>query len=122
MRCVSCQTPSLCQLIIEYKVTHLGNFFCLLRVGDEVKLNIDQSRRRSIMSNYTGTLVLNNPLRQVVGMVAAKRGSLVTLAPGKMRFNFTNKAAMSSEQVNVPNVLQTKLSVGTKKCTQRNRL
>lgn len=60
-----------------------------LRVGDEVKLSIDQSRRRLIMSNHTGTHVLNYALRQVVGMEADQRGSLV--APDRMRFDFTNK-------------------------------
>lgn len=78
-------------------VIHLGNVEGTLRVGDEVKLSIDQSRRRLIMSNHTGTHVLNYALRQVVGMEADQRGSLV--APDRMRFDFTNKAAMTSEQV-----------------------
>lgn len=70
-------------------VIHLGNVEGTLRVGDEVKLSIDQSRRRLIMSNHTGTHVLNYALRQVVGMEADQRGSLV--APDRMRFDFTNK-------------------------------
>lgn len=70
-------------------VIHLGNVEGTLRVGDEVKLSIDQSRRRLIMSNHTGTHVLNYALRQVVGNEADQRGSLV--APDRMRFDFTNK-------------------------------
>jgi len=67
----------------------LGNVEGTLRVGDEVKLNIDESRRRLIMGNHTGTHVLNFALRQVVGLEADQRGSLV--APDRMRFDFTNK-------------------------------
>ena len=78
-------------------VIHLGNVEGTLRVGDEVKLSIDQSRRRLIMSNHTGTHVLNYALRQVVGMEADQRGSLV--APDRMRFDFTNKVKMIVELV-----------------------
>lgn len=68
---------------------HMGNVEGTLRVGDEVRLNIDQSRRRLIMANHTGTHVLNYALRQVVGAEADQRGSLV--APDRLRFDFTNK-------------------------------
>lgn len=70
-------------------VIHVGNVEGSFKVGDEVKLSIDQSRRRLIMGNHTGTHVLNYALRQVVGMEADQRGSLV--APDKLRFDFTNK-------------------------------
>lgn len=83
-------------------VVHMGNVEGTLRVGDEVKLNIDQSRRRLIMGNHTGTHVLNYALRQVVGAEADQRGSLV--APDRMRFDFTNKVTMSfPELVQSPN-------------------
>lgn len=49
------------------------------------------------MGNHTGTHVLNYALRQVVGMEADQRGSLVT--PDKLRFDFTNKSALTAEQV-----------------------
>lgn len=73
-------------------VVHVGNVEGSFKVGDEVKLSIDQSRRRLIMGNHTGTHVLNFALRQVVGMEADQRGSLV--APDKMRFDFTNKVQL----------------------------
>lgn len=78
-------------------VVHIGNVEGSLRVGDEVKLNVDESRRRLVMANHTGTHVLNFALRQVIGVDADQRGSLV--APDRLRFDFTNKAAMTVEQV-----------------------
>lgn len=80
-------------------VIHLGNVVGTLRVGDEVMLSIDQSTRRLIMSNHTGTHVLNYALKQVVGRVADQRGSLVAPAPDRMRLDLTNKAAMTSKQL-----------------------
>ena len=70
-------------------VVHIGNVEGSLRVGDEVKLNVDESRRRLVMANHTGTHVLNFALRQVIGVDADQRGSLV--APDRLRFDFTNK-------------------------------
>jgi len=78
-------------------VVHIGNLEGSLRVGDEVKLNIDESRRKLVMGNHTGTHVLNFALRQVIGADADQRGSLV--APDRLRFDFTNKSAMTVEQV-----------------------
>ncbi|GJQ69695.1 hypothetical protein Trydic_g22267 [Trypoxylus dichotomus] len=78
-------------------VMHIGNLEGVLRVGDKVVLQIDTSRRRLIMNNHTGTHVLNYALRKVLGTEADQRGSLV--APDRLRFDFTNKGAMTVDQV-----------------------
>jgi len=78
-------------------VVHVGSLEGQLSVGDQVTLGIDQQRRRLIMANHTGTHVLNFALRQVLGTEADQRGSLV--APDRLRFDFTNKGAMTVEQV-----------------------
>lgn len=49
-------------------VLHIGSVEGRLAVGDRVVLNVDSVRRRPIMSNHTGTHVLNFALRQVLGM------------------------------------------------------
>jgi alanyl-tRNA synthetase len=67
-----------------------------LKVGDTVELNVDMVRRKSVMNNHTGTHVLNFALRQVLGEVD-QRGSLV--APDRLRFDFTAKAAMKVDEV-----------------------
>lgn len=88
-------------------VVHIGNLEGSLRVGDEVKLNIDESRRRLIMANHTGTHVLNFALRQVLGLDADQRGSLV--APDRLRFDFTNTLAMTIAQVKETEQIANKL-------------
>uniref|UniRef100_A0A8C1X6F1 Alanine--tRNA ligase n=1 Tax=Cyprinus carpio TaxID=7962 RepID=A0A8C1X6F1_CYPCA len=54
------------------------------------------ARRRPIMSNHTATHILNFALRSVLGE-ADQRGSLV--APDRLRFDFTAKGAMSTDEV-----------------------
>ena len=69
-----------------------GNF----KIGDDVNQRFDEDRKQLIMKNHTGTHVLNYALRKVLAD-SDQKGSLV--APDRMRFDFTNKAAMTSEQV-----------------------
>lgn len=61
-----------------------------------MNLHLDTSRRRLIMNNHTGTHVLNYALRKAIGETDQK-GSLV--AADKLRFDFSNKGALSTEQV-----------------------
>ncbi|XP_017484302.1 PREDICTED: alanine--tRNA ligase, cytoplasmic-like [Rhagoletis zephyria] len=67
-----------------------------LKVGDLLRLEINQERRKLIMNNHTGTHVLNYALRAVLNETDQK-GSLV--AADKLRFDFTCKSAMTSAQI-----------------------
>lgn len=58
--------------------------------------NVFQARRRPIMSNHTATHILNFALRGVLGE-ADQRGSLV--APDRLRFDFTAKGAMKTDEI-----------------------
>ncbi|XP_044268789.1 alanine--tRNA ligase, cytoplasmic [Tribolium madens] len=78
-------------------VIHIGSLEGTISKGDKVALHVDSSRRRLIMNNHTGTHVLNYALRKVLGTDADQRGSLV--APDRLRFDFTNKGAMTVDQV-----------------------
>lgn len=78
-------------------VIHIGSIEGSLNKGDLVNLHLDTSRRRLVMNNHTGTHILNFALRTVLGTDADQRGSLV--APDRLRFDFTNKGAMSAKQV-----------------------
>ncbi|XP_053990483.1 alanine--tRNA ligase, cytoplasmic isoform X1 [Hylaeus volcanicus] len=79
-------------------VLHIGTVGQgVLKKGDKVYLNIDIRRRRLVMSNHTATHALNYALRKVLGTDVDQKGSLV--APDRLRFDFTNKGAMTSEQV-----------------------
>jgi len=77
-------------------VLHVGAIEGTLRVGDQMKCLIDEQRRRVVMNNHTATHVLNFSLRKELGE-ADQRGSLV--APDKLRFDFTAKGAMTTEQI-----------------------
>lgn len=78
-------------------VIHIGSIEGNLKKSDTVNLYLDTSRRRHVMNNHTGTHILNFALRTVLGTEADQRGSLV--APDRLRFDFTNKGAMSAKQV-----------------------
>ncbi|KAK2548129.1 Alanine--tRNA ligase, partial [Acropora cervicornis] len=77
-------------------VLHVGAIEGTLRVGDMLKCQIDEQRRRVVMNNHTATHVLNFSLRRELGE-ADQRGSLV--APDRLRFDFTAKGAMTTEQI-----------------------
>ncbi|KAF7244582.1 Alanine--tRNA ligase, cytoplasmic [Varanus komodoensis] len=77
-------------------VLHVGTVYGNLKVGDTVRLYVDEARRRPIMSNHTATHILNFALRAVLGE-ADQRGSLV--APDRLRFDFTAKGAMSTQEI-----------------------
>uniref|UniRef100_A0A8C5R8R2 Alanine--tRNA ligase n=1 Tax=Leptobrachium leishanense TaxID=445787 RepID=A0A8C5R8R2_9ANUR len=77
-------------------ILHVGTVYGSLRVGDRVHLYVDESRRRPIMNNHTATHILNFALRSVLGE-ADQRGSLV--APDRLRFDFTAKGALTTEEI-----------------------
>ncbi|XP_063358541.1 alanine--tRNA ligase, cytoplasmic [Cydia amplana] len=78
-------------------VLHIGKVEGVLKVGDSLSLHIDTERRRLVMNNHTGTHVLNNVLRKVLGNDSDQRGSLVM--PDRLRFDFTNKGPMTTKQI-----------------------
>lgn len=78
-------------------VLHTGKVEGTLKIGDTVSLHIDTERRRLVMNNHTGTHILNNVLRKVLGSDSDQRGSLVM--PDRLRFDFTNKGPMTSKQI-----------------------
>lgn len=94
-----------CQVHGGY-VLHTGTVAGNLSVGDEVDLYIDEKRRRTVMSNHTSTHLLNYALRKELGE-ADQRGSLV--APDRLRFDFTAKKAMTSDQIKQCEIIVNKI-------------
>ena len=70
-----------------------GNF----KAGDAVLCEYDELRRHPIRNNHTGTHILNFALRAVLGEEINQKGSLV--APEKLRFDFSHKAAVSDKEL-----------------------
>ncbi|XP_005102630.1 alanine--tRNA ligase, cytoplasmic [Aplysia californica] len=77
-------------------VLHIGTAEGNFKIGDSVKLGIDEPRRCSVMKNHTATHILNFALRDVLKETDQK-GSLV--APDRLRFDFSAKSAMSVKEV-----------------------
>lgn len=78
-------------------ILHIGVVEGSLKVGDEVVIHLDTVRRALTMKNHSATHALNHSLLKVLGNDTDQRGSLVV--PEKLRFDFTNKSAMTIKQV-----------------------
>ena len=68
-----------------------------LRVGDEVRAQVDEDRRRRIAANHTGTHILHAVLRDVLGTHVKQAGSLV--APDRLRFDYTHFAPLTDREI-----------------------
>jgi alanyl-tRNA synthetase len=79
--------------VLHSGVMKYGEF----KVNDAVFANFDELRRQPIRSNHTATHVLNYALRETLGGEVEQKGSLV--AEEKLRFDFSNKAALTEKDL-----------------------
>ena len=59
-----------------------------IRLEDEVELVVDEAKRKEICGNHSGTHLLNEALRKVLGSHVSQHGSSVT--SDSLRFDFNN--------------------------------
>ncbi|MBW3098079.1 alanine--tRNA ligase [Pseudohoeflea coraliihabitans] len=66
-------------------------------VGATATLSVDQARRSKIRANHSGTHLLHEALREVLGSHVAQKGSLV--APERLRFDVSHPKPMTDEEL-----------------------
>ena len=70
-----------------------------IRVGDVVRLAIDQSRRDALRANHSATHLLHQALRDRLGQHVTQKGSQV--AAERLRFDFSQPVALTAEDIAV---------------------
>lgn len=68
-----------------------------LKVGETVKIEVNQEKKLSSARNHTATHLLQAALKQVVGDQVNQAGSSVT--PDRLRFDFTNFEPVTAQQL-----------------------
>jgi alanyl-tRNA synthetase len=68
-----------------------------VKVGDAVKLTVDEERRARVRANHSATHLLHAALRHRLGNHVTQKGSLV--APDRLRFDFAHPKALTAEDI-----------------------
>ncbi len=69
----------------------------VLKVDDEVNMNIDLDRRNSLKIHHSATHLLHESLRRNLGEHISQKGSLV--APDKLRFDISHNKPISNKDI-----------------------
>jgi alanyl-tRNA synthetase len=99
-------------------VLHIGHMaHGEISVSDLVTMSVDRIRRAKTAGNHTATHLANLGLRAALGSAVEQKGSSV--APDRMRFDFSHNAPVSPEQLGkVESVVQEAIKYNLKVYTQ----
>ena len=79
-------------------IAHYGRMTSgTLRVGTEVRAEVNSARRQAIMRNHSATHLLHRALKDILGDQVHQQGSLV--APDRLRFDFNLPRPMTAEEL-----------------------
>ena len=87
-----------------------------LKVGDDVTLSIDTTRRNSLRAYHSATHLLHQSLRDNLGDHVSQKGSLVSY--GRLRFDFSHHKQLSENEIklietDVEKIINSEYSVTT---------
>ncbi len=68
-----------------------------IRVGDDLELRVDETRRAKLRRAHSATHLLHAALRRHLGPHVAQKGSLV--APDRLRFDFSHPKPLTDEEL-----------------------
>jgi alanyl-tRNA synthetase len=78
-------------------VVHRGTVRGTVRVADEVRADVDPHLRTATLWHHSGTHLLHQALKDVLGPGANQQGSLVE--PGRLRFDFSFNRALTADEL-----------------------
>ncbi len=77
---------------------HVGRMTAgTLKVGDKLRCEVNNEKRRATANNHSATHLLHAALRQVLGKHVTQKGSLVD--PERLRFDFTHTEPVTHAQI-----------------------
>lgn len=68
-----------------------------IKVGDELKLDVDHDRRSDLRANHSATHLLHEALRRRLGSHISQKGSLV--APDRFRFDISHPKPLNDDEI-----------------------
>jgi alanyl-tRNA synthetase len=80
-------------LIVHYGRVEHGS----IEVGDAVRLEVDQERRRSLRANHSATHLLHAALRRTLGEHVTQKGSMV--AAERLRFDISHPKQVTPDEI-----------------------
>lgn len=104
------------------KIGHVGKMVSgSLRTGENVTLEVEESRRNLTANNHSATHLMQKALRMVLGNHVEQAGSLVD--KDKLRFDFTHFSPMTEEEIaEVESIVNEEINKGLDVCTSEMTL